>query len=67
MTAGRSDEVQCWEEPARPYLPRMGVERAWGGVACENTAAAGVDRGEVSYERSRAVRGSAWLLGEQRG
>jgi hypothetical protein len=32
----------------------------------ENTAAADVDRSEVSDERSRAVRGSAWLFGARR-
>ena len=37
-------------------------------VACEGTAAADVDRGEVSHERSRAVRRAlfAWNSGEER-
>jgi hypothetical protein len=39
------------------YVRGAGVKLAWAGVACENTAVADVDRGGVSHEESRTIRG----------
>ena len=51
---------------AERYLRDAGVKRSQDGVACENTAAADVDRSEVSHEGSRTV-GWGLLLGGRRG